>query len=63
MSICRHVTQGLGAHHAPDVFHVQQEVSRAGSGSPAGQVRQAEKEVTAAEKKGKQQEAARKQFA
>lgn len=38
-----HVRAGLGAHHSPDVFHVQQELSRATSVALAGQVRQAEK--------------------
>ena len=61
--ICSHVTQGLGAHHAPDVFHVQQEVSRATSGSLAGKVRQAEKEVAAAKKKVAKQKAAGAKFA
>jgi hypothetical protein len=37
-----HVRAGLGAHHSPDVFHVQQELSRATSVALAGQVRQAE---------------------
>lgn len=60
--ICSHVAQGLGAHHAPDVFHVQQEVSRATSGPLAGKVRRAEKEVVAAEKRVAQQEAAREKF-
>ena len=60
--ICSHVAQGLGVHHAPDVFHVQQEVSRATSGSLAGKVRQAEDEVVMAEKKVCTQEAAQKKF-
>lgn len=60
--ICSHVTQGLGAHHAPDVFHVQQEVSRATSGPLAGKVRQAEKEVAAAEKEVAKQKAAWAKF-
>jgi hypothetical protein len=37
-----HVRAGLGAHHSPDIFHVQQELSRATSIVLAGQVRQAE---------------------
>ena len=61
--ICSHVTQGLGAHHAPDVFHVQQEVSRATSGSLASKVRQAEKEVVAARKEVAKQKAVRAKFA
>jgi len=30
-SLVRHVKTGLGAHHSPDTFHIQQEVTRAGS--------------------------------
>jgi len=43
-----HVRAGLGAHHSPDVFHVQQELSRATSVALAGQVRQAEQATTEA---------------
>jgi hypothetical protein len=55
--ITSHVKHGLGAHHGPDVFHVQQEISRATSGSLAGKIRKAEKEVEKAEQKVKKQEA------
>jgi hypothetical protein len=61
--ITSHVRTGLGAHHAPDVFHVQQEVSRATSGSLAGKIRQAEKAVEKADKKVRQQEAAQEKYA
>ena len=37
-----HVRTGLGAHHSSDLFHCQQELSRATSVGLAGQVRQAE---------------------
>jgi len=30
-SLVRHVKLGLGAHHSPDTFHIQQEVTKAGS--------------------------------
>lgn len=30
-SLVRHVKTGLGAHHSPDTFHIQQEITRAGS--------------------------------
>jgi hypothetical protein len=30
-NLVRHVKLGLGAHHSPDTFHVQQEVTKAGS--------------------------------
>ena len=43
-----HVRQGLGAHHSPDIFHVQQELSRATSIALAGRVKQAEKTLTKA---------------
>jgi hypothetical protein len=38
-----HVRAGLGAHHSPDIFHVQQELTRATSVALAAQVRQAER--------------------
>lgn len=60
--ICSHVKEGLGAHHAPDVFHVQQEVSRATSGPLASKVRQAAEAVAVAEKKVAKQEAVRDKF-
>jgi len=60
--ICSHVANGLGVHHSPDVFHVQQEVSRATSGPLASKVRQAEKEATVAEKEVGKQVAAQAKF-
>jgi len=45
-----HVRSGLGAHHSPDIFHVQQELSRATSIVLAAQVRRAEKAATEATK-------------
>jgi len=60
--IISHVQNGLGVHHAPDVFHVQQEVSRATSGSLAGKIRKVEKEVERAEKKVRQQEMAKEKY-
>ena len=45
-----HVRKGLGAHHSPDIFHVQQELSRATSIVLAAQVRRAEKAATEATK-------------
>jgi hypothetical protein len=38
-----HAKEGLGAHHSPDLFHVQQELSRATSAPLGAQVRGAEK--------------------
>ncbi len=60
--ICSYVANGLGAHHAPDVFHVQYEVSKATSASLSSKVRQAEKEATATEKEVHKQEAAKEKF-
>ena len=44
-----HVRAGLGAHHSPDLFHGQQELSRATSVALAGQVRSAEQRVEGAQ--------------
>jgi hypothetical protein len=41
--IVHHVKEDLGAHHSPDVFHVQNELVKATSGPLAGKVRQAAK--------------------
>lgn len=60
--ICSHVSNGLGAHSSPDVFHVQHEVSKATSAPLNSKVRQAEREVEAARKEVAQQEAAQKDF-
>jgi hypothetical protein len=46
--ILHHVQQDLGAHHSPDLFHVQREAAKATSVVLAGKVRQAEKAVEAA---------------
>jgi len=43
-----HVEQSLGAHHSPDLFHVQYETSRGMSAPLAAQVRYAENAVTEA---------------
>ena len=60
--ITSHVKNQLGAHHAPDVFHVQQEISRATSGSLTGKISRAEKEVEKAEQKVKKQEAKKTRY-
>jgi hypothetical protein len=49
--IISHVKNGMGVHHAPDVFHVQQEISRATSGSLCAKMRQAEAHVKASKQK------------
>jgi len=45
-----HTEKGLGAHHSPDVFHVQQEIGKGTSGALAGTVKKIEKQVEAAVK-------------
>ncbi|MFQ5615584.1 MAG: hypothetical protein ACE5GO_03890 [Anaerolineales bacterium] len=48
--ICSHVKKGLGAHHSPDTFHVQNEIVKATSGPLASKKRQAEKALAEATK-------------
>lgn len=43
--IINHVEKHLGAHHSPDIFHVQQDVTRATSAAMASKVRSAKKEL------------------
>jgi len=43
--ICSHVKNDLGAHHSPDVFHVQSEITKATSAILQSKKRQAEKEL------------------
>jgi len=43
--LLHHVKEDLGAHHAPDVFHVQHELGKATQGALASRRRQAEKAV------------------
>ena len=47
--LLRHVQKDLGGHHAPDLFHVQHEVSKATSLSLARQTRQAEEALDQAQ--------------
>jgi hypothetical protein len=47
--LLRHVQKDLRAHHSPDLFHVQHEVSKATSLPLARQTRQAEEEATRAQ--------------
>lgn len=51
MGLINHATLHLGAHHSPDLMHVQQELSRATHGPLAAQVRHYEKEHEKACKK------------
>ena len=54
--ICSHVKNGLGAHHSPDLFHVQHEIVKATSGPLASKKRQAENTLAEATKTLKQQQ-------
>ncbi|MFO7908237.1 MAG: hypothetical protein R6U98_36705, partial [Pirellulaceae bacterium] len=54
--LMKHCRVGLGAHHSPDLFHVQQDVSRAFSGTTNGAVQRAETNL-----RGVRQETARLQ--
>lgn len=47
----RHVETDLGAHHSPDVFHVQHELVKGVSGAMARKVRQAERTESEAQEK------------
>lgn len=47
-AIRSHVEQTLGAHHSPDLFHVQQEVVKGTAGALAAKTRQAEYALTTA---------------
>jgi uncharacterized protein DUF6399 len=60
--IISHVKKGMGAHHAPDVFHVQQEISRASSGSLCAKVRKAEGDVEKAGQEVRKQEQAKEKY-
>jgi hypothetical protein len=48
-ALIAHAEQHLGAHHSPDLFHVQQETVKATSLALAGQTRRAHQAVTKAE--------------
>jgi hypothetical protein len=47
--LCQHITKSLGAHQSPDLFHLQQEISRATAAPLASRVRQAEQRVEKAQ--------------
>jgi len=54
--ILRHVREGLGAHHSPDLFHGQQELHKATSLALQAQISQATQEVEQAEKRKQEAE-------
>jgi hypothetical protein len=64
-AILTHTQMHLGAHHSPDLFHVQQDTVQATSLALAGQTRRAEQEVEKAHQKTtelhEQREACREQ--
>jgi Family of unknown function (DUF6399) len=60
--IISHVENGMGAHHAPDVFHVQQDISRATSGSLCAKVRKAEGDVKKAGQEVHKQEKEKEKY-
>jgi hypothetical protein len=47
--ICAHATQQLGVHQSPDIFHVQQDITKGTSGALAAQVRKAASQVADAQ--------------
>jgi hypothetical protein len=57
-----HAKEGLGAHHSPDLFHIQHELSRATSLGLAAQVKQAEEAVALATADLQEQQRAAKQW-
>ena len=60
--ICRHVKHELGAHHSPDLFHVQHAASQATSAPLAAQVRKAETALTAASQVVERQQARQQDY-
>jgi hypothetical protein len=50
-----HVEQTLGAHHSPDLFHLQQEVVKGTAGALAAKTRQAEQALTTATRERERQ--------
>jgi hypothetical protein len=44
-SVVKHAVEGLGAHHSPDLFHIQQEITKAASTQLRLQVKRGEETV------------------
>lgn len=61
--LCHHVTHALGAHHAPDLFHVQHEISRATAAVLCAQGRHAEQALVQAQQALAEQQAAQMAYA
>ncbi len=60
--LLRHVRQDLGAHHSPDLFHVQHEIAKATGFPLARQNREAEAEVDRAQAQLEAQRQARTRY-
>ncbi len=60
--LINHTEKGLGAHHSPDVFHVQHEVVKGTSGVLSGAVKKAEKQVETAAKKTQKEIQTKEQY-
>lgn len=56
-ALLAHAEQHLGAHHSPDLFHVQQDLVKGTSVALAGQTRRAHEALTAAEEASRQRQA------
>ena len=61
--LLRHVREALGAHHSPDLFHVQHEASRATGATLARQVERAETAVAQAQAQVAAERAAQADYA
>ena len=46
--LINHAEVGLGAHHSPDIFHVQQEIVKGTSGALSGIIKKSEKQLEVA---------------
>jgi hypothetical protein len=58
--LLRHVEKDLGAHHSPDLFHVQHEIAQATGWNLARRVREAEADVAKAQGELDKQDQARR---
>ena len=56
-ALIAHTQEHLGAHHSPDLFHVQQESVKATAAALAGQTKRAHEAATGAEQHTRQREA------
>lgn len=61
-AIRHHVERRLGAHHSPDLFHVQHELVKATAGALATQTRQAEQALSKAREDSERQQQAQSAY-